>query len=539
PRPPPRPRRRRPQQPRRQPGEPVLMDRQIRRLGLALVLLFVVLFLQLNNLQVLQASKLSNASGNIRNTLDNFSRPRGVIQTADGVVVARSTPTNDFYKFQRQYPEGPLFSQITGYFSFVYGSSGVEQTYTSQLAGRSLPLQHLSDLLTTRTSTQDVTLTISNQLQQVAASSLAQHAGSVVVLNPTNGNILAMYSSPTFDPNPLASHDQNVQRNAWNLYQLDPNQPMLPRAYRRTYAPGSTFKVVTASAALDRDPVLATKSYPQESSIPLPQTNLTLSNFGHETCGGTLPDLLKFSCDTGFGQMGLDLGPDNLSAQATTFGFNKKPPLDIPAVASSFPSAASFSQNKPGLAYSAIGQQDVSATTLQMALVAAGIANGGVIETPHVMSEIRDNEGRQVQSFGTKPWQQATSQSTANMVRDDMVGVVNGGTATNVAIPNVQVAAKTGTAQTSTGSGNNNWLIGFAPADNPKVAVAVVIPAQPGLGSDTTGAQIAGPIFKAVLQAALASPQGGGGTPPAQGTPGTTSTSTTTTTTSTTSTTTP
>jgi peptidoglycan glycosyltransferase len=494
------------------------MDRQIRRLGFALGVLFIVLFLQLNNLQVLQASKLSNASGNIRKVLDDFSRPRGVIQTADGVVVAKSVPTNDVYKFQRQYPEGPLFSQITGYFSFVYGSSGVEQTYSSQLAGRSVPIQHLSDLLTTRTRTEDVTLTISNQLQQVAANSVSQHAGSVVVLNPTNGNILAMYSSPTFDPNPLASHDQNVQRNAWNLYQLDPNQPMLPRAYRRGYAPGSTFKVITSAASLDRDPVLATKDYPQESTIPLPQTNKTLSNFGHETCGGMLPELLKFSCDTGFGQMGLDLGPDNLSGEAMAFGFDKRPPLDIPAVASTFPPASAFAQNKPGLAYSAIGQQDVSATTLQMGLVAAGIANGGIIETPHVMSEVRDNEGRQVQSFGTKPWQQATSQATAGTVRDLMVGVVNGGTATSVALPNVQVAAKTGTAQTSTGSGNNNWLIGFAPADNPKIAVAVVVPAQSGLGSDTTGAQIAGPIFKTMMQAALASPQAGGTAPQGGGT---------------------
>ena len=511
------------------------MDRQIRLLGIALLVLFAVLFLQLNNLQVLQANKLSNASGNIRKVLDDFSRPRGVIQTADGVVVARSVPANDIYKFQRQYPEGPLFSQITGYFSFVYGSSGVEQTYTSQLAGRTVPLQHLSDLLTTRTRTEDVTLTISNQLQQVAANSLGQRAGSVVVLNPTNGNILAMYSTPTFDPNPLSSHDQNVQRTAWNLYQADPNQPMLARTYRRGYAPGSTFKVVTASASLERDPTLATKNYPQETSIPLPQTNKTLSNFGHETCGGTLPDLLKFSCDTGFAQMGLDLGPDNLSAQAMAFGFDKKPPLDIPAVASTFPPASSFARNQPGLAYSAIGQQDVSATTLQMGLVAAGIANGGIIVTPHVMNEIRDNEGRQVQSFGAKPWQQATSQATAGTVRDDMVGVVNGGTATAVALPNVQVAAKTGTAQTSTGSGNNNWLIGFAPADNPKVAVAVVVPAQNGLGSDTTGAQIAGPIFKSVMQAALALPQSGGTQGGgAAGTPGTTPGTTTSTTTTTT-----
>jgi peptidoglycan glycosyltransferase len=489
------------------------MDRQIKRLGLGLVVLFVVLFLQLNNLQVLQASKLSTASGNIRKVLDDFSRPRGVIQTSDGVVLARSTPTNDLYKFQRVYPAGPLFSQITGYFSFVYGSSGVEQTYSSQLAGRTVPISHLSDLLTTRTRTEDLTLTLSNQLQQVVQNAIGQRSASVVVLNPTNGSVLAMYSNPTFDPNPLSSHDQNTQRNAWNLYQLDPTQPMLPRAYRRGYAPGSTFKVVTASATLDRDPVLATKNYPQATSIPLPQTNQTLSNFGHETCGGTLPDLLKFSCDTGFGQMGLDLGADNLSGEAQAFGFDKVPPLDVHAVASTFPPASSFAQNKPGLAYSAIGQQNVSATALQMGLVASGIANGGVIMTPHVMSELRDNEGRQVQSFGAKPWQQATSQSTAGSVRDMMVGVVNGGTATAVALPNVQVAAKTGTAQTSAGAGNNNWLIGFAPADNPKVAVAVVVPAQTGLGSDTTGAQIAGPIFKTVLQAALASPQAGGTAP--------------------------
>lgn len=494
------------------------MDRQIRILGLALLVLFAVLFLQLNNLQVLQASKLSNASGNIRKTLDDYSRPRGTIQTADGVVVAKSTPTTDQYKYQRQYPEGPLYSQITGYFSFIYGTTGVENTYTSQLAGRSIPLQHLSDLLTTRVRTEDVTLTVSNQLQQAAAGALGQKSGSIVVLNPTNGNVLAMYSSPNFDPNPLASHDTNVQKFAWNAYQ--PNKPdsaLLPHAYAQIYHPGSTMKTVTSASALDRDPPLATKVYPTVSKISLPQSNQTLSNAGGGSCGGTLAEMLPPSCDTGFAQMGLDLGPVNLSSEAMGFGFDKKPPLDLPGVAASaFPPAAAFTSSgrlgPPGLAYSAIGQQDVSASALQMALVASGIANGGVIMTPHVMGVIRDDQGRQVDSFGAKPWLQATSQSTAGTIRDLMVSVANSGTASGVGLP-ANTAAKTGTAETAPGAGNNDWMIGFAPADNPKVAVAVVLPAQPGVPSDQFAATVAGPIFKQVLQAALAVPQGGGKTP--------------------------
>jgi peptidoglycan glycosyltransferase len=329
-----------------------------------------------------------------------------------------------------------------------------------------------------------------------------------------------MYSSPNFDPNPLASHDPNVQRFAWNAYQ--PNKPdsaLLPHAYAQIYHPGSTMKIVTASAALDRDQTLVTKVYPTVSTIPLPQSNQTLSNAGHGSCGGTLAEMLPPSCDTGFALMGLDLGPDNLSSQALAFGFNKRPPLDLTGVApSAFPSASALSTGgrlgKPGLAYSAIGQQDVSASALQMSLVASAIANGGVIMTPHVMGVIRDDQGRQVQSFGAKPWQQATSQSTASTMRDLMVQVVNSGTAAGVVnLPNVQVAAKTGTAETAPGAGNNDWMIGFAPADNPKVAVAVVLPAQPGVPSDQFAAQVAGPIFKQVMQAALAVPQGGGTTP--------------------------
>lgn len=480
------------------------MNRQIRILGAFLMVLFAVLFLQLNNLQVLQASKLANAPGNTRANTERFSTPRGDIQTSDGVVVARSVASGGTYKYQREYPEGPLFADVTGYDSLIYGTDGVEQTYNSYLEGHSAPITSIGDLLTNRMVTDNVTLTLSNALQATAANALGSKVGAVVAIDPSNGSILAMYSSPSYDPNPLASHDSNVVTSAWKANQSNPAQPMLARAYRRSYPPGSTFKVVTASAVLDHDPALANQSFPQQSSIPLPNSNKTLSNFAGETCGGTLPTLLTVSCDTGFAQLGLQLGAQNLSAEAQAYGFNQQPPLDLPGVASStFPPASAFNQDQPGLAYSAIGQQDVSATALQMALVASAVANNGVIVGPHVMSQIRDSQGRLVRSWKPKPWLTATSPQTASALTQMMVSVVQSGTGTTVAIPGVQVAAKTGTAQTNQTIGSDNWMIAFAPANAPKVAVAVVVPGQPGLPVDSQGATVAGPIVKAVLQAEL------------------------------------
>lgn len=484
------------------------MNRQIRVLGVVMLAAFALLFLQLNNIQVLQSSKLANSSGNVRHVLAMFNQPRGVIQTSDGTVVAKSVPSSGLYKYQRQYPEGSLFAHITGYISLIYGSTGVEAAYSKDLSGHTLPIRALGDLLTNRQVTENVTLTLSNRLQQVAANALtaSKVRGSVVVLDPSTGAVLAMYTNPSYDPNPLASHDGATVTNAWKAYQADSGNPMLARAYRRSYAPGSTFKVVTASAVLDHQPSLATKSYPQVTQIGLPNTTHTLHNFADESCGGQLPELLTVSCDTGFAQLGLDLGAQSLSAEADAFGFNQTPPLDLPALASSFPPASAFAHDLPGLAFSAIGQQNVSATALQMALVAAGIANHGVIVGPHVMAEVRDSQGRLVRSWKPAPWVTATSPQTASAVTSMMESVASSpnGTATGVFnIPGVQVAAKTGTAETNTNGGENNWMIAFAPAQSPKVAVAVVVPSQPGLGVNTTGAAVAGPIANTVLSAAL------------------------------------
>ena len=478
------------------------MNNQIRKMGVAMLVLFSVLFLKLNHLQVVRADELNNRPGNTRKATKDFSRDRGIIQTIDGVILAQSVPVDDAFKRQRQYPEKDLFAHLTGYFSFTYGADGLEKTYNDDLAGRTARIRKVRDILSDRTRTGNVTITVSKKLQQVAKDALGNRKGAIVAINPKDGAVLAMWSFPSFDPNPLAGHSTKAVQQSWNALNADPTKPLLARTYRERYAPGSTFKVVTAAAALEKQPDLATRPYPVLRELDLPQTNRNLRNFGGGSCGGTLPDLLKVSCNTGFGQMGLDLGPDKLGEQARAFGFGDRPPLDLPAVARSVFSDADFAKSKPALAQSAIGQQDVSASPLQMALVAAGIANQGTIMKPHLLAEIRDSEGNVVQQASAEPWERAMSPQNAAALRDMMVQVVNSGTATRAAVPGVQVAAKTGTAQT-VGDNSHAWIIAFAPAEAPTVAVAVIVESQQGLGDNVTGGRIAAPIASTVLRAAL------------------------------------
>ncbi len=479
------------------------MDRQIRIFGIVVVILFAIVFLQLNNLQVRQAHALANAPGNSRHTTKEFSTPRGEILASDGTVLAKSVPSKDVYKYQRTYPNSTLYSDITGYFSIIYGSGGVEESYNKYLAGAS-QITHLSDLLTPNSARlENVTLTVSPSLQQVAANALGGKTGAVVAIDPSTVAILAMYSNPAFDANPLASHDPATVKKAWTA-DTTGTMALLDRAYRQSYAPGSTFTVITSSAVYDHQPALATKAYPVTSQIQLPNTVNTLHNYNFETCGGMLPELLKVSCDTGFAQVGLDLGAQSLASEAMAFGFDKTPPLDFPNPAkSNFPPASSFAQNLPGVAFSAIGQENVSATPLEMAMTAGAIADGGTIMAPHVMSKVSNAKGV-VTSYSPHPWLQATSAATASTVGQLMVGVVNGGTASNIAIPGITLAAKTGTSQVGANNAlTDDWMIAFGPAgtgQTPTIAVAAVVPNQPG---SATGSSVSGPIIKAVLAAAL------------------------------------
>jgi penicillin-binding protein A len=481
------------------------MNTQIRRLGIVLGLLFVALFAQLNWLQVVDAKRLNDHPTNTRAVVRDFSQPRGVIQTADGVVVAISEPVDDEFKRQRRYPEGTLFAHLTGYFSFTYGSDGIERTYNDALTGRDrkVSIDRLGDLLLQKERSANVTLTVTKSLQEVATSALGPRKGAVVALDPRSGAVLALADFPSYDPNPLAAHNQSDVREDWDRLNADPDKPLLPRSYRERYFPGSSFKVVTAAAGLATGTAsLTAPVYPTLTQLPLPQSSQPLGNFGGGSCGGPLPEALRVSCNTSFGQLGLDLGGDKLSNGASAFGFNEVPPIDLPyGVASIFPAGSSFARDKPALAKSAIGQQDVSATPLQMALVAAGIANDGVVMTPHLMAEVRDSEGRVVDRFEPRPWTTAVPSDVAHSVRDMMLGVVERGSGTAARIPGVPVAGKTGTAQTGRDT-SHVWFVAFAPADDPKVAVAVVLEDQPNQ-DEATGGRLAAPIAQQVLRAAL------------------------------------
>jgi peptidoglycan glycosyltransferase len=478
------------------------VDRQIRRVGVVLMGLFVLLFLNLNYLQVVRRDALANDPRNTRVAVRDFSRPRGQIVSADGTVLAKSVPSDDGFERQRQYPTGDLFGHLTGFFSFSYGRTGVERTYGDELAGRDLGFRNLKDVLVERTVTGDVYLTVDKNLQQLARDALGQRRGSVVVLDATNGSVLAAWSYPSYDPNPLAAHDQKAVQSTYQLLNAAPNKPLQAKTYQETFPPGSTFKVITSAAAVERNPDVAARVYPPLKELDLPQTNRTLPNFGGSTCGGGIADLLRVSCNTGFAQMGLDLGAETLHAEAEDFGFNDRPPIDLPAAArSAFPSPDDFKQDLPGLAKSAIGQENVRATPLQMALVAAGIVNDGSIMKPHVLREIKDNDGQTVRTYEPSEWKRATSAEVAQQLRQLMVGVVENGTATRAKVPGAVIGGKTGTAQT-VGDNAHAWFIGFGDANGRRVAVSVIVESQPEV-SEATGGKVAAPIGGQLLKAAL------------------------------------
>ena len=485
------------------------MNRQIKRLGVALLVLYAALFVQLNVVQVLRADELSDHPANRRRILHDFALPRGIIQTADGVVLARSVPTDSVYGRMRQYPEGPAYAHVTGYFSFAFGADGAERSYNDALVGRDLPLRvrGLADLLTDDERTGDLTLTIPSSVQRAAIDGLGDRAGAVVALDPRTGAVLALHSFPTYDPNLLVVEDQAAAAQARAA--LDPDSPqsaLRARSYEQRYFPGSTFKVVTAAAGLLSGEVTPVEpSYPVTDAFVPPQTTRPIRNFGGSTCGGTLEDILRVSCNTAFAQMGVDLGAETLAEVAHAFGFDTDPPFDLPdPVASRFPEPDFFEGNIPLLAQSAIGQNEVQATPLEMALVAAGVANDGVMMAPHVMAEIRDDEGEVVDRFEPTVWRQPIPAAVAETLTDAMVTVVENGTAGNLSIPGVPVAGKTGTAQLGTDPPRSHaWIIGFAPADAPRVAVAVIVEGQEG-SSEQTGGRVAAPIARAVMQAALA-----------------------------------
>ena len=498
------------------------MDRRIRVLAVFLGVCFLVLAAQLSNLQIRQAAALRKSPYEPHAVQDAFAGDRGEILSADGYVLAKSVLTKNGY--QRIYPQGSLFADITGYVNVVNSniSTGLEAEYGNPL-GTSAKSQYLlmheypghglSGLLTQRKGTDSITITVSRRLQLVARQALGSLRGALVAIDPRNGDILAMYSSPSFNPNKLASlNPKTVTAYYKSLDPASGSSPLVNTATQEPSAPGSTFKIITSSAIFNHRPSIASQYWKPVSGVALPNTTAVLHNYASEVCGGTLAQVFAQSCDSAFGLIGLELGRHNLASEANAFGLNRPPPIDLPADQVSpgyFPPASHFSAQDPFLAYSAIGQANVAETPLEDVLVAATIADGGTTMTPHLLSRVIDNEGNIVATYHPHAWLHPDPPSTAAAVHQLMLGVTRdpNGTAYGVFPSSLEVAAKTGTAQAGLTGCSNNWLVAFAPAgpgQTPSVAVAGFVPYQPGLSCSATGAGVAGPRVAQLLEAALA-----------------------------------
>jgi peptidoglycan glycosyltransferase len=469
-------------------------------------LLFCALLVSTTWIQFVTAKSLDDRPGNRRTLLDSYSRERGDI-LVDGTPIAKSVPTNDDLKWVRTYPQAKLYSQITGYYSFTYGAGfGLEGDEDALLSGQSDKLfyRRVLDMLTGKPpSGASIELTINPKAQAAADQALGNQRGAVVALDPRTGAILAMVSHPQYDPSTLSSHNLKSVAAAWKALNADPLRPADNRAIAGDlYPPGSTFKLITAAAALSSGKYTEQSVIPGPASLALPQSTVSLPTDDHQPCGPgdktTLTHALEISCNTSFGWLGLTLGGDALRAQAAKFGFGDSLSVPMRVTPSIVPPL-----NAPESAQAAIGQYDVRVTPLQMAMVSAGIANKGTVMTPYMVKDTRSSSLDIIDQTQPSQLSQAVTPDVAAALTRMMVTVVQSGTGTPAQIPGVQVAGKTGTAQHVKGGNPHAWFTAFAPANNPQIAVAVVVEDGGNAGSEAYGGTVAGPIARAVIEAVL------------------------------------
>lgn len=483
------------------------MNGPIRVLAVACLLLFAALLINLNYVQVIKADELNAKNGNNRARDAECARERGPI-LVDGEPIARSVPSQDDLNFIRDYTQPQLYAPVTGFFNCDYGTSGIENFENSILSGSdtSLFVDRLIDLVgNEQPKGGSVSLTLDPEAQRAAYDGLralpGPTQGAVVALEPATGAILAMVSTPTYDPNRLATHDFELARQAYEELTSSPADVMLNRATQERYPPGSTFKLVTAAAALSAGytPNTTVKG---GATLDLPQTEVDLHNENGSDCGGneiTLTEALVVSCNVSFGDLGLRLGAEKLQQQAEQFGFNEDVFDELPTAESVFPAGI----DEPSTALSAIGQYDVAASPLQMAMLTAGIANGGAVMRPYAVQRIRSPDLDVLDEATPEVLHQAVSESVANDLADMMVEVVESGTGTEAALPGISVAGKTGTANSSQQRSPYAWMVTFAPADDPEVAVAVLVESTKVAREDISGGGLAGPIAREVMKVVI------------------------------------
>ncbi|HHU38304.1 MAG TPA: penicillin-binding protein 2 [Propionibacterium sp.] len=475
------------------------MNGPIRRVSVVVMVMFLALMVNASYSYVFRTQSLNNDPANRRVRDAEFGTDRGDILVGNTPIVA-STPVDDRFGFQRTYEQGRLYAPVTGYYSFLYGGAGLERHYSSELAGTSDVqfLQNIVDLATgKRPQGASLETTLDARAQQAAAQALGDRPGAVIALDWETGAVLAMVTSPTYDPNDLASHDLRATEESWKALNDDPGRPLANRAVREVYPPGSTFKLVVSAAALESgmtpDTVVSSPA-----SLTLPNSSFQMTY----NCGGeeiSLRQALQVSCNTAYALIGDQLGDDKLRDQAQKFGFGATQLPELGGVASRFPDDPDRAQTM----LSSIGGFDVAASPLQMAMVAAGIANDGVVMAPHLVSHVRGADLNVISTTRPRPLSTAMSAPNARALQDMMVSVVENGTGRRAQIPGVRVGGKTGTALTSSGGGGGRapyaWFVAFA--EEPKIAVAAFVQDAGVDGSEVTGGRYAAPIAQAVIEA--------------------------------------
>ncbi|MHA7146580.1 peptidoglycan D,D-transpeptidase FtsI family protein [Arthrobacter sp. TmT3-37] len=478
------------------------MNQAIRSAWAVAMGMFALVLGSLTYVQFFQAQELNDSDWNSRQLYQDFGRQRGAI-LVDGRAIAESVPSDDQFKFQRVYNEPELYAHLTGYYSLSLSSTQLEAEESEILSGTSSSLFY--DRVVRLFSGVDsegasVELTIDPEIQQLAYDLIPDgQRGSIVVLEPGTGNILAMVSKPTYDPNLLSGHDTSViAENAAALSEQPGLSIYTNPATESLVSPGSVFKLVDAAAALESGQYDAESQIPNPPALEFPGIEYALPNFVTGGCASrTTADLefaLEQSCNTPFAQIALDLGEEAIQEQAAKFGFGEELAIPTRVIASSFPSDLTG----PELAQSAVGQFDTLVTPLQMAMVASAIANDGQQMKPQLIKSIRAADLELIESPQPEVLRQSVSRETADQLTDWMVNVVDNGTATAAQVPGVRVAGKTGTAEVSV-TGDNAWFTGFAPAEDPQVAVSIVMENV----DIPTGQQLTSPSAKRLIEAVL------------------------------------
>ncbi len=483
------------------------MNRQIVKLFAFIVVLFGVLVGFTSWWSVFDAEALKEKEANKRPLLEQQQIRRGRILAADGAVIAKSVAKGrgDSMRYVRRYPEGALYGHPIGYSFVREGDTEFEQFHNDELIGEDSEFGSILDELTgAEQEGNDIATNLDPAAQQTAMAALQEAGfGAVVAIEPQSGRVKVLASNPPFDPNRVPFEWTELNENALEA-------PLFNRATQGQYPPGSTFKVVTAAAGLDSGDITADTPIDAPGSLEVEGTPLE-NDFGEDFFGATLDTALTNSVNTWFGQLGQQVGNETMFEYMERFGFNATPPIDLPEEEVSKSGVFNEDGELLGrgdpvdLARLAIGQERLAVTPLQMAMVTAAVANGGKLIKPQIWSRVIDPDGRVIDRLDPSEYSEPVSAETAAELTTAMEGVVSEGTGTNAAIPGVAVAGKTGTAETpgneACGGGvdeNQAWFIGFAPADDPEIAIAATVECTEQFGND-----VAAPIFRAVAESIL------------------------------------